>query len=89
MSIETVRNKCIANHPNGDASGLDASITETMERFERTVKTAFNQSQKGGLFQYTEDPTASKNRFFQKNKAEYIRDHIGMLIDLYDYKPDA
>ncbi len=89
MSIETVRNRCIANCPDGDASGLDVSIIEVMERFERTVKTSYNKSQECGLFQYTENPTASKNRFFEKHKAEYIRNHIGMLVDLYDYKPDA
>lgn len=87
MTVESVKQRCMKNHPYIDEKLLDEDIEKQMTRFERIVRTTFNESNKGGVFSktYHENPTAVRNDFFEKHKLEYVRQHLSMLVDLYDW----
>ena len=86
MSIDSVRNKCIKNNPDIDIVKLDADIIKQIQRFEKIVKTAYNESY-GDLYRFINMPTTTKNEFFENDKLKYVHQHITMLIDLFDYQP--
>ena len=93
MSIETVRKRCIENTPDIDIEGLDKDIQKQIQRFEKIVKTSFNESQDRYIWEIIrsecQTPTEAKNANFDKHKLDHIHNHLTMLIDLFDYKPEG
>lgn len=94
MSIETVKNRCIKNAGVDAASmtkeeviKLENSINKHAIRFEKVVKTAFNERRIFDFaFSLEGTYTKTKNEYFEKHKTNFIHEHLMMLCDLYDYK---
>lgn len=82
MSVESVRNRCIENHPDIDVDKLDKDIQKQITRFEKIVKTSFNES-KGPYFKRY---GINKDEIFEREKKYYIYSYLTILIDLFDYK---
>jgi len=88
MSQETVLNKCLQGNPDADVEVLKKDIKKISERFERMVKTSFNEGHKGMFVaMYPESPTTAKNTHFAKFRMEYIHQFLEIFIDMYDYQP--
>lgn len=81
MSTETVLKRCMENVPDMDVDLVTKDIELKATRFERIVKTSYNESL--GSFHRTYG--IDKDAEFEKHKLERIHNHLEMLIDLFDY----
>ena len=86
MSIESVLKRCMDNFPANDVEPMTENIKLQATRFERVVKSLFNESQSSAMWAWSNTPVLHKNEHFEKYKIGYIHDHLEMLIDLFDYK---
>lgn len=84
MSFESVINRCMENYPDMNKEKLEVDLRKQAIRFEKIVKTSYNESFPKSLTQYGLD----KNTDFEKHKLHYIHQKLEILIDLYDYKPE-
>lgn len=92
MSIEAVRKKCIREYyllEDQELVKLDEEINKIGTRFVKITKTHFNENESKLLINLHQEPASVKNEFFKKHEMEYVHKHLEMLIDLFDYKPNA
>jgi len=88
MSIESVKQRCMLNSncSQENEEPLIDNIKLQATRFERIVKSSFNESQSKAFWSWSNTPVLTKNEHFEKYKLEFIHNHLEMLIDLFDYK---
>lgn len=86
MSAESVLKRCMENSGPEAFEALKENIQLQATRFERIVKSSFNESQSKTFWAWSNTPVLSKNEHFEKYKLEYIHNHLEMLIDLFDYE---
>jgi len=84
MSFESVINRCLENCPDVDKEKLEIDLNKEAKRFEKIVRTSYNESFPKSLKQYGFDKDAD----FERHKLRYIHKKLEILIDLYDYEPE-
>lgn len=90
MSKKSVFDRCVKNVPSIDQNKLNKDLEKVSDRFIKTVKASYNESQNMSFWEsMAGDPKEAvnaKNTSFEANKEWYIHNHLRVLIDLFDYE---
>ena len=84
MSYESVKAELMKNKYFSEQQ-VDAHMSKNIARFERVIRTNFNQEYK------THDHVTEeeKEEYFIKHKMRFINNYLLFLIDVYEWKrPD-